>query len=197
MLQRLLLLSVIFSVLVLSWHAATADRATLENGYLVIPRVDVAGFGALELHFRVVFEGEYRFLLEQAVEASSTTANSGSFDPVQQTIEVNEVETATGELYAIQMRLLSQSGQVIFTITEADRLGGGIIKHTPVWKHASAGAVSGSHYPVCSAMRQLSWHCRRWYSQRPRIDCLRQLRESNCVAELYSRQNAVGTACGM
>lgn len=122
MLKRFLLRGLVFIVLVLSFHSAVAGRATLENGYLVIPRVDVDGFGALELQFRVVYQGEYRFLLEHAVETSNAIANSGVFDPVQQTIDVDEVETETGEVYAIQMRLQSQSGPVVFTISAAEKL---------------------------------------------------------------------------
>lgn len=122
MLKQLLMRSVVISVLALLCQSALASRATFENGYLVIPRIDVDGYGALELLFRVVYQDEYQFLLEQAVETSSSIANSGVFDPVQQTIDVDEVESENGELYAITLRLQSQSGQILFTITEAVKL---------------------------------------------------------------------------
>ncbi|MDA1369497.1 MAG: DUF1588 domain-containing protein [Proteobacteria bacterium] len=99
-----------------------AGRSTLENGYLYIPRIDVDGFGAMELTFRIVFDDEYLLLLEEAVATSTAIANSGVFDPLLKTIEVDEVELETGERFAVQLSLLSQDGQAIFTITDAVNL---------------------------------------------------------------------------
>jgi len=118
----MLLLSQLFLLLLAS--SSFASRATLVNDYLVVPRIDVEGYGALELVFRVVYTDEYQFQLEQAIETSVGISNSGVFDPINLTIDVDEVEVEGGELYAIQLQLSSQTGQIVFTISEAEKLPG-------------------------------------------------------------------------
>jgi hypothetical protein len=113
----------------------------LENGYLVVPRIDFDGYGALELTFRLDFDGEWVLILEQATEASLSISNSGVFDPVQFTIDVNEIELDTGALYAVQLKLLSQTDYFVFSIAEAVHLN-----PLPAFDH-SAEALPPSGWP--------------------------------------------------
>ncbi|MEQ8956276.1 MAG: DUF1592 domain-containing protein, partial [Gammaproteobacteria bacterium] len=101
---------------------AQASRSTIEGGMLYVPRIDVDGFGALELTFRIVYDGEYQLLLEAADQASQAISSSGVFDPVALTIDVDEIELESGDLYAVQLVLMSQDPQVVFGIGNATHL---------------------------------------------------------------------------
>lgn len=101
---------------------ASAGKSTIENGRLYVPRIDVDGYGALALEFRIIFENEYLLLLESANETAMTISNSGVFDPDRLTIDVDEVELESGDVYAIQLSLVSQDGPIIFSIAAAQEL---------------------------------------------------------------------------
>lgn len=103
-------------------HTALASRSQLTDGYLTIPRIDVDGYGALELTFRIEYTDQYVMVLEQANETSLAVSNSGVFDPQQLTIDVDELELESGDVYAVQLKLLSQSGPIIFRIVDAVQL---------------------------------------------------------------------------
>lgn len=98
---------------------AQTERSSVVDGMLTVPRIDVEGFGALELHFRIAFEGEYLLLLEEALEASTSVANSGVFDSDRFTLDIDDVELETGDRYAVQLGLVSSEGQLVFRVNEA------------------------------------------------------------------------------
>ena len=98
---------------------AHADRSQLQDGYLLVPRIDVDGFGALELHFRIEFQQEYLFVLDYVTEASQSIANSGSFDPVLLTLDIDTIELPGGELYWARLGLVADSPEVIFNLLDA------------------------------------------------------------------------------
>ncbi|MSR11230.1 MAG: DUF1588 domain-containing protein [Gammaproteobacteria bacterium] len=148
--RPLLRTAVILLALIQLSSLAFASRASLHNGYLVVPRIDVDGYGALELKFRVVFNGEYQFVLEQAVTASSAISNSGLFDPLQLTIDVDEVQTTNGELFALQLRLHSQTGQVIFTITDSEKLAAASAEPAPNTNPTPSAAAITRYAQQCS-----------------------------------------------
>lgn len=116
---RKMFLPILALVLLLISNLALAERSTLANGYLSIPRIDIDGYGAMELIFRLEFNEQYLLVLEEAVETSSSIANSGVFDPVQLTIDVDEIELPGGKLYSAQLQLVSSDGQFIFSIADA------------------------------------------------------------------------------
>ncbi len=115
---RKVFLPVLALVLLSISSSALAQRSTLANGYLSIPRIDIDGYGAMELVFRLEFDEQYLFVLEEAVETSSAISNSGVFDPVQRTIDVDEIELPGGKLYSAQLQLMSSEGQFIFSIAD-------------------------------------------------------------------------------
>lgn len=98
---------------------AQAGRSAVADGVLTIPRIDIDGFGAIELRLKVVFEDEYLLLLEEVTETSEAIANSGVFDPERFSLEIDEVELENGGLYALQLGLVSSAGQLVFRIVEA------------------------------------------------------------------------------
>lgn len=116
---RKIFLSTLALVLLSTASFALAERSTLANGYLSIPRIDIDGYGAMELIFRLEFDEQYVLVLEEAVETSNAISNSGVFDPVQGTIEVDEIELPGGKLYYAQLQLLSSEGQFMFSIADA------------------------------------------------------------------------------
>ena len=114
-----ILSSVLLTItLIMSSSSALASRSTLANGYLTVPRIDVDGYGALELSFRLEFNEQYLLVLEQAIETSMSISNSGVFDPVEFSIELDEVELPSGKLYSAQLQLISDEGQFIFSIAD-------------------------------------------------------------------------------
>jgi len=111
--------SVLVLVLILTSSSVLAGRSTLANGYLWVPRIDIEGYGAMELTFRLEFNEEYFLVLEDAVETSVAISNSGVFDPVQQSIDLDEIELPSGKLYSAQLQLESSEDQFIFSIAYA------------------------------------------------------------------------------
>ena len=109
-------------MLLLISNAVLAGRSTLSDGYLSVPRIDIDGFGAMELVFRLEFDQQYVLVLEEAVETSGGIANSGVFDPAQGTIEVDEIELPGGKLYSVQLRLIESENQYVFAIDDAVHL---------------------------------------------------------------------------
>ncbi len=122
--RKSFLLVLILGLLLIS-STALAGRSTLANGYLSVPRIDIDGYGAMELIFRLEFDGQYVLVLEEVVEASITIANSGVFDAQQQAIEIDEIELPSGKLYSAQLQLISSEGQFIFSIADAVDLNPG------------------------------------------------------------------------
>lgn len=109
-------------VLLLASSSVAGGRSTLSDGSLLLPRIDFDGYGAMELQFRLEFDDQYVLVLEQAVAASIGIANSGVFDPSLNTIDVDEIELPNGELYSVQLRLLSSDGEFVFSIHDAVHL---------------------------------------------------------------------------
>ena len=136
-----MVLSIAILIVTTCTQLAYASRSQLENGYLVVPRIDFDGYGALELTFRLDFDNEWVLILEQATEASLSISNSGVFDPVQFTIDVNEIELDTGALYAVQLKLISQTDYFVFSIAESVHLN-----PLPAFDH-SAEALPPSGWP--------------------------------------------------
>lgn len=116
-------LPLIVAVLLLSIpSAALATPATLSNGYLSVPRIDIDGYGAMELSFRLEFDQQYVLILEDAVETSSSVGNSGVFDSVLGIIEIDEIELQDGKRYSLQLQLLETEAQIVFSISDAVHL---------------------------------------------------------------------------
>ena len=76
----------------LSANTAYGERSFIENGTLIIPRIDIAGEGALQLTFNLAFEQEVYFDLVDITEASLSVANSATFHADVWEIEVFEIE---------------------------------------------------------------------------------------------------------
>lgn len=102
---------------------AQTERSSVVDGVLIVPRVDIDGFGAMELRLRLVFEDEYLLFLEEVIETSDSIANSGVFDPGRFSLEVDDVQLGNGDRYALQLGLVSSAGQLVFRIIEAIDLG--------------------------------------------------------------------------
>ena len=114
------LLFVCFSLFTSS---AQASRSTIENDALLIPRVDIEGYGALELVFHIVFEGEYYFDLAEAAQASQSISNAATFDGLAMELEVFEIELVNGDIYAARLGMASQEDGYRFRLLDAQYLG--------------------------------------------------------------------------
>ncbi len=98
---------------------AQAQRSTISGDLLLVPRVDFADLGAMELSFRIVFDTEYLLYLEGFSETSLNTPNSGVFDPERLSLELDHVTLASGEAYALDLSLVSANGEFVFRINQA------------------------------------------------------------------------------
>ncbi len=99
--------------------AGFASQSSVEGGFLYVPRIDIDGYGSLELVFRVVFDTEYRFMLESAETSALTTTNSGIFDPGSKRIVLDSVRVESGAQYVVELQQLSSSNDMLFGIVEA------------------------------------------------------------------------------
>lgn len=100
-------------------HSTLASSAFIDDGFLLVPRIDIDGYGPMELGFRIVFDGEYRLILEQAQETSASVANSGVWDSEAGSISLDEVQLESGEMYAVELLQLQTEPQVLFGIAAA------------------------------------------------------------------------------
>jgi hypothetical protein len=73
----------------------------------------------MELTFRLEFNEQYLLVLDEAVETSVTISNYAVFDPIQQTIDVDEIEVPSGKLYSAQLRLVSSENEFVFATADA------------------------------------------------------------------------------
>jgi hypothetical protein len=97
---------------------AQTERSRVIDGVLIVPRIDLEGLGATELRLRLIFKNEYLLYLEEVIETSDSIANSGVFDPERFSLEIDEVELENGDLYALQLGLVSSVGQLVFRIID-------------------------------------------------------------------------------
>ncbi len=126
-------------------QSAFAQRSRIEANHLIVPRIDVFGHGALRLDFRIVFDGEYRFLLEEALGASSETEPSGTFDPQQFTIDVYEIEIGNGDVYSVQLKLepQSDSSDIVFRVNDMALLDSDSLQDDKDDNSGNSGASDG------------------------------------------------------
>ena len=117
-LSRLFLLGLVFI-----GSAVSASTSTIENNTLIVPRVDIEGYGALQLVFHLSFQGEYFFDLGDATPASESTENAGVFDASVMELELYEIQLETGELYTAKLGLVPDSTDFRFRILEAQQIG--------------------------------------------------------------------------
>jgi len=116
-LSRLFLLGLVFI-----GSAVSASTSTIENNTLIVPRVDIEGYGALQLVFHLSFQGEYFFDLGDATPASESTENAGVFDASVMELELYEIQLETGELYTAKLGLVPDSTDFRFRILEAQQI---------------------------------------------------------------------------
>lgn len=105
-------------------QSVLASGAFIDDGFLLVPRIDIDGYGPMELGFRIAFDGEYRLILEQAQETSASIANSGVWDPETASIAIDEVQLESGEVYAVELQRLQTEPQLVFQIASAVLIGG-------------------------------------------------------------------------
>lgn len=106
------------------FQSSLADSAFIEDGFLRVPRIDIDGYGPMELGFRIVFDGDYRLILEQALETSDGVPNSGIWDPETVSFSLDEVELESGERYAVELMQLQSEPQAIFAVASAILING-------------------------------------------------------------------------
>jgi hypothetical protein len=98
---------------------AQPGRSFVDDGLLYVPRIDFENFGAMEMVFRLVWEGEYLLELESLEETLSSTSNAGVYNPLERTLELDEVQLETGEVYAVRLLQLDQRSTMAFTVEDA------------------------------------------------------------------------------
>ncbi len=116
-LSRIVLTTCVFSALFA--NSALAGRATVEDGVLYVPRIDIDGYGAMEISFRIVYDSEYRLQLESAQETSTSVENSGVYDADLGHLIIDEVELESGAVYQVELEQLVDSDESVFTIVQA------------------------------------------------------------------------------
>lgn len=104
----------------------------IADDVLTVPRIDFAQHGALELSFRLVWDGEYLFRLERAEATSPSTNNAGVFDPTSGMLALDEVQLESGEVYSLNLTLMGSEEAVVFAVDEAILLSGESNNQDPV-----------------------------------------------------------------
>lgn len=100
-----------------------AQKSVFENGLLLVPRVDIDGYGPLELAFSLVPDGGVTLKLEQFREASLLTPRSGEFYPELSTLRLYGLElVGTNEVYLLELQVVSLSPDILFEVTYAELL---------------------------------------------------------------------------
>lgn len=112
------LISTLFS------QSALASRSTVQEGYLVVPRIDVVGYGAMEMRFRIIFDTEYRLLLETAEEVTGSATLSGIYDDLNGQLILDEVELESGEVFRVELEHMTTSAEPVFSIVQALQIEG-------------------------------------------------------------------------
>ena len=98
---------------------AQPGRSIVDNGSLYVPRIDFDNFGAMELVFNLVWEGEYILELVTIEATSSATSNAGVYDSQAGILELDEVHLETGEIYAVVLTQLAERSTMAFAVQEA------------------------------------------------------------------------------
>ena len=106
-------------LILLSSSPVLAQRATLIDSVLSVPRIDVDGFGPLQLDFEVIYTGQYRFSLYQAIESVASVPASGSYDQNSGTLIIDEVELVGGDLYSLELQRIGGSNELEFEVVAA------------------------------------------------------------------------------
>ncbi len=117
------LFTLVVLILVTPYQPAYAGTSSFDDGYLLVPRIDVDGHGPLELLLRLEVNDGFAFVLETINETSTSVPISGLFDPVGFSIELEEVALSTGERYAVGLVLESQFPFIVFGIRDVVLLG--------------------------------------------------------------------------
>ncbi len=123
--QSKILIPLCFLVISFFSQLSHAGASRLEDDYLIVPRIDVEGYGALELVFRLAFDNDFVLILEQVNEASLNTDNSGVFDPRLLTIDIDEILLESGDSYFVKIGLISQFPFTTFGFREVVQLSSG------------------------------------------------------------------------
>ncbi len=138
--SRLLFVLLTFLLFVAEGQAQSSE-SVIEDGYLYVPRIDVDGYGALALSFRIVYQnGAYYLDLESADPAALTVRNSGVFNPDLMTLEIDSIVLENGASYAATLALMEEGEQSLFEIRDAIELGSGQGSENP--PPASGGSYS-------------------------------------------------------
>lgn len=116
--------SILVLLLVMAANAvfAQSSQSSLIDDELTVPRIDVEGFGALELHFALNYQGEYLLTLNQADQTALSITRSGTFDVQNSTLEIDEVLFASGDLFSFELSLVPTENQIVFRIANATNL---------------------------------------------------------------------------
>lgn len=108
-----------FALLAGFCQAVYGDPSRIENGFLIVPRIDVGDSQSFELVFRIETGADTLFFLEVAAEPSATATSSGFFDAVSQTLALTEIQLSSTESYSATLALVSQSPSIVFRLSNA------------------------------------------------------------------------------
>lgn len=97
-----------------------AQRSSIENNNLLIPRIDIVDSESLELTFRIELEEEYSFILEEASASAQGSSRSGIYDSDSQLLVLNEIELESGDVYSASLHLASQDPEIVFRLSDAE-----------------------------------------------------------------------------
>jgi hypothetical protein len=108
-------------VLVLNFsQSAQAQPSTIEDDYLVVPRIDVDDSEPFSLLFRIEFNGEYLFILDHVADVDPNANSSGNYDTFTQSLVFYEIELENGDLYSATLELVSESPDIVFRLADAN-----------------------------------------------------------------------------
>lgn len=122
MVLRMKSILILILIVIPNLSMAQTGRSNLIDGVLDVPRIDVEGYGALELQLSLVLEGEYLLFLDQAASASLNTTSSGLFDIESFSLVLDEVQVDNGDVFSFELSLFSSAEQIVFRIAEATNL---------------------------------------------------------------------------
>ena len=116
----LLLLVCGFSALLSTGLAA--EPATIEQGQLVVPRIDFSDLGPVEIRFDIETGDGITLITESYVDAAPGVEVSGVFEESTGSLEIFEVLLPNGKRFYTKLEMVSPDDNERFQLTEFARL---------------------------------------------------------------------------
>ena len=99
-----------------------ADPATIQGKYLLVPRVDFADMGPVEIRFNIDTDDGITLITHSYSDAPNDMPLSGVFTPSTGSLEIFEVRLPNGKRFHTVLEMVSPDDNQRFVLTQVSRL---------------------------------------------------------------------------